>query len=199
MSVKMPETQVVPIGQIKPYDNNPRRIPKEAVAAVKKSIEEYGYQQPIVVDTDHVIVVGHTRYQALVELGVDEVEVYVTDLPDEKVREYRLVDNRTSEMSTWDHAALVIELREFETELLEFYFPDVDLEVAAITDALVTDQDVEDATKGVLTVKEAPVFLTTEVVCPSCYHSFEVRTDSLPGLSRNDLQEMKADDDGRAE
>lgn len=199
MSVSMPEVQTLPLHKIKPYQNNPRKIPPEAVAAVKESIERYGYHQPIVVDSDYVIVVGHTRYQALTELGVDEVEVYVTDLPEDKVREYRLVDNRTSEMGQWDHAALVIELREFETQLLDQFFPDVDLEVAMISDEMVTGDDVDKATKKVLTVKEVQDIVTTEIVCPACYHSFAVRTDSLPGLSREDMITLAGSTDGRAE
>lgn len=194
----MPTSVVMDVSKIKPYENNPRRIPKSAVAAVKKSIEEYGYHQPIVVDRDNVIVVGHTRFLAMQELGIKKVEVYVTDLPEEKAREYRLVDNRTSEMGQWDHAALVIELREFEEELLDMYFPDVDLEVQIIEDELISREDVDDATKKILTVKEAPHIQTTSVVCPNCYHSFEVRTDSLPGLSRTDLADLTVDD-GRAE
>lgn len=200
VNVSIPEAVVMPLRKIRPYQNNPRRIPPEAVAAVKESIERYGYHQPIVVDTEGVIVVGHTRYAALVELGVTEAQVYVTDLPEDKVREYRLVDNKTAEMGQWDHGALIIELREFEQALLEQFFPDVDLEVTALSEALVTNSDVEKATKKVLAVREAPLVLTTTVVCPACFHSFEVRTDSLPGLSRTDMEVLAAAaDDGRAE
>lgn len=194
MSITLPETKTVAIDEIKPYWRNPRRIPAEAVEAVATSIKEYGYQQPIVVDTDMVVVVGHTRLQALKKLGVTEIPVYITDLPEAKAKEYRLIDNRTGEMTTWDHSALVLELREFETHLLESFFPDIDLEIGQINSAVkaVTNEDVEKAEQSIKKVKEAETILTTEVVCPSCFHSFKVRTDSLPGLSRNDLSEMKA-------
>lgn len=191
-SVDLPEVVTVPLAQIRPYWRNPRRIPPEAVAAVRSSIERYGYAQPIVVDSDLVIVVGHTRYAALVEMGVEQVAVYVTDLPPDKVKEYRLVDNRTSEMTDWDHGALVVELREMELALIEQYFPDVKDEVTSITEALATEEDVARATQDVLTtlVREpAPVPMTT-VVCPACFHQFEVRTATLPGLSQEDLEEM---------
>lgn len=187
-TLNVPETVTLPIDEVKPYWRNPRRIPPEAVTAVRESIERYGYQQPIVVDSSHVIVVGHTRLAALKEMGATEVEVYVTDLPEDKVREYRLVDNRTSELSQWDHSALVMELREWETGLLEQFFPDVDLEISVVDDAPVTDTAVDEAVADVLRVKEAPVIRTTEVVCPACFHTFEVRTDSLPGLSRDDME-----------
>jgi site-specific DNA-methyltransferase (adenine-specific) len=194
MTIAMPETQTVPIEDIKPYWRNPRRIPAEAVEAVATSIKEYGYQQPIVVDKDMVVIVGHTRLQALKKLGVAEIPVYVSDLPEAKAKEYRLIDNRTGEMTTWDHSALVLELREFETHLLESFFPDIDLEIGQVNDAVhnITDEDVSKAEESIRKVKEAETILTTEVVCPSCFHSFKVRTDSLPGLSRNDLSEMKA-------
>jgi hypothetical protein len=187
-ALNVPETVTLPIDEVKPYWRNPRRIPPEAVTAVRESIERYGYQQPIVVDSSHVIVVGHTRLAALKEMGATEVEVYVTDLPEDKVREYRLVDNRTSELSQWDHSALVMELREWETGLLEQFFPDVDLEISVVDDAPVTETAIDEAVADVLRVKEAPVIRTTEVVCPACFHTFEVRTDSLPGLSRDDME-----------
>ena len=189
--VQIAEPQLVPIETIVPYENNPRSIPPEAVAGVRESIERYGYQQPIVVDKDMVVVVGHTRLLALKEMGVTEVPVYVTDLPEDKVREYRLVDNRTSEMGQWDHSALVVELREFESSLLERFFPDVDLEIAMVSDEAVTQAEVDKATRDVLTVKNAVPILTTDVVCPACFHSFQVRTDSLPGLSRTDLDAVR--------
>jgi len=184
---------MVQVSDIKPYWRNPRRIPAEAVEAVATSIKEYGYQQPIVVDKDMVVIVGHTRLQALKKLGVTEVPVYVSDLPEAKAKEYRLIDNRTGEMTTWDHSALVLELREFETTLLESFFPDIDLEIGQVNDAVtVTNSDVAKAEEAIKQVKEAETIMTTEVVCPSCFHSFKVRTDSLPGLTRSDLNEMKA-------
>lgn len=192
MTVALPETKTVAVEDIKPYWRNPRRIPAEAIEAVATSIREYGYQQPIVVDTDMVVIVGHTRLQALKKLGITEVPVYISDLPEAKAKEYRLIDNRTGEMTTWDHSALVLELREFETSLLESFFPDIDLEIGQIRDAVnVTNEDVAKAEESIKKVKEAETILTTEVVCPSCFHSFKVRTDSLPGLSRNDLNGMK--------
>lgn len=192
MSVSLPETTTVPVADIKPYWRNPRRIPAEAVEAVAKSIEAYGYQQPIVVDKDMVVIVGHTRLQALKKLGVTEIPIYISDLSEAKAKEYRLIDNRTGEMTSWDHSALVLELREFEVDLLESFFPDIDLEVGQIKDAMdVTNDDVAKAEQSIRKVKEAESILTTEVVCPSCFHSFPVRTDSLPGLSRNDLNGMK--------
>lgn len=193
-SVELPETVWLPLEEIKPYPNNPRRIPPDAVAAVKNSLVRYGYQQPIVVDTDHVIIVGHTRRLALLELGVEQVPVYVARLTPEQANTYRLVDNRTNEGSDWDHSALVMELREFEAGLLEEYFPHVDLEIQTINAALtdVTDADTVKAASKVTEIKEQKLPATTRVICPACYGDFMVKTDSLPGLTRTDLEELEA-------
>lgn len=185
--------EIVPIDSITPYDGNPRRIPQKAIDAVAESITRFGWQQPIVVDTAGVIVVGHTRRLAAIQLGLTEVPVFTTDLPDEKIREYRLVDNKTGEMSTWDYDSLVIELREFDSGLLEQFFPDVNLEIEQISGMSGPSQnEIDWAQKGAGTVQEQAeeMLHTTTVVCPSCYHSFEVRTKSLPGMDVKAIAEM---------
>lgn len=98
------------IDEIRPYENNPR-VNDGAVGAVAESIREFGFQQPIVVDRDGVIIAGHTRYKAAQKLGMTEVPVVVADnLTDEQVRAYRLADNKTGELAEWDFSALEEEL-----------------------------------------------------------------------------------------
>lgn len=193
MKIELPPTVTLPVDQVKPYWRNPRRITSEAVRKVAASIRDYGYRQPIVVDTDHVIIVGHTRFQAIQELGWTEVPVLVTDLPEQKAKEFRLVDNRTNELSQWDHDALVVELREFERGIVEDFFPNVDLEIGKLdVRSEVSDSDIRNATERVTRVTEADpkATHTTAVVCPSCFHSFPVRTRSLPGLTYEDLETL---------
>jgi len=192
MAVELPETVTMKLSEIKPYENNPRNITPEAIAAVKTSIENYGYVQPIVVDKDHVVIVGHTRRLAMIEMGITEAPVYVFRGSEEKAREYRLIDNRTGELSQWDHKALVLELREFEEPLLNQFFPDVDLEIGQLRDMEVTNEDVEKATQQVTTVKPATIAPLVEVECPSCFHSFKVKAASLPGLTAQDLAILEA-------
>ena len=104
-----------PVGRITPYENNPRDN-DEAVSAVMASIREFGWQQPIVVDEDGVIVVGHTRYKAALELGLETVPVKVAHgLTEEQVRAYRLADNRTHDLSEWLDAMLSEELAKIES------------------------------------------------------------------------------------
>lgn len=100
----------VPITEIKPYDNNPRDNSK-GIEQVAKSIKEFGWQQPVVIDVGGVIIVGHTRYEAAKLLGLTEVPcVIAKDLSEEKVRAYRLADNKTSDFSIWDNKKLLEEL-----------------------------------------------------------------------------------------
>lgn len=102
------------IDKIKPYENNPRNN-DQGVDAVAKSIKEFNWQQPIVVDKDNVIIVGHTRYKAAKKLGFDEVPVVVADeLTPKQVKAYRLADNKTGEIAVWDNKELLKELEDFK-------------------------------------------------------------------------------------
>lgn len=191
LTLKLPPVRLVPIGEVKPYEANPRKITKEDVEAVAFSIAKYGYVQPILVDQNFVIIVGHTRHAAALELGVQMVQVAVSDMPEEKAREYRLVDNRTKEFTTWDGESLVIELREFEDDLLSRFFPDVDLEIGLIEKAG-EPHDMEAAEKKVTRVAPGDETNThmTGVLCPNCMERFEVRTRTLPGLTFEDMERL---------
>ena len=102
------------LASIKPYENNPR-LNDNAVEAVAASIREFGFRQPIVVDEDGVIICGHTRYKAAQRLGMEKVPVHVAkDLSPEKVKAYRLADNRTAELAEWDYEQLKIELADLQ-------------------------------------------------------------------------------------
>ncbi len=104
----------VNIDSVIPYANNPRNN-SDAVDKVAASIQAFGWQQPIVVDENMVVIVGHTRLLAAKKLGFDEVPVQVADkLTAEQAKAYRLADNRVSEEATWDRALLGIELRELD-------------------------------------------------------------------------------------
>lgn len=98
------------ISDIIPYENNPRKN-EDAVEFVANSIREFGFQQPIVVDKDNVIVAGHTRFLASKELGYETVPCVVADnLTEEQIKAYRLADNKTNEQSFWDFTKLDEEL-----------------------------------------------------------------------------------------
>ncbi len=101
-----------PVGKPKPYYRNPRNN-DEAVPVVAESIRRHGWQAPIVVDEEGTIVAGHTRLKAAIALGMDEVPVKVAaGLTPAQVKALRLVDNRSSEIATWDEDALRLEIDE---------------------------------------------------------------------------------------
>lgn len=115
------------LDEIKPYDNNPRNN-TEAVKQVKKSLRDFGFQNPIIVDKDMVIICGHTRYEAAKELKLDSVPVIIADeLTDQQVKAFRLVDNKTAEYAEWDYDKLMEEIAnitdfdmgEYEFNLIE--------------------------------------------------------------------------------
>jgi DNA modification methylase len=98
------------VDDVVPYKGNPRRN-DEAVEKVATSIKEFGFKQPIVVDKESVIIVGHTRLLAALRLGMKEVPVLVAgDLTPAQVKAYRLADNRVHEEAEWDEELLALEL-----------------------------------------------------------------------------------------
>lgn len=117
------KVQSTSITDIKPYPKNPRDN-DAGVDAVANSIKEFGWQQPIVVDKDNVIIVGHTRYKAAKKLGMKEVPVVVaSNLSDEQVRAYRLADNKTGELTDWDMGLLDDELGDItDIDMSDFGF-----------------------------------------------------------------------------
>ena len=114
-----------PIERLKPYEQNPR-INDTAVDAVARSIQEFGFRQPIVVDEEGVIIAGHTRYKAAQKLGLETVPVHVAKgLTPAQVKAYRLADNRTGELAEWNFDLLPIELADlqgmdFDLDLIGF-------------------------------------------------------------------------------
>jgi DNA modification methylase len=115
---------------IKPYPGNPR-LNDSAVDAVANSLQEFGFRQPIVVDKDGVIVVGHTRWKAAQKLGLKQVPVHVAkDLTEAQAKAYRLADNKSAELAEWDKELLPLELaqlREMEFDLSLTGFSDDEL------------------------------------------------------------------------
>lgn len=107
------------IEDIKPYENNPRDN-RRAIELVANSIDSYGFLQPIVINKDGVVIVGHTRLEAAKALGLKQVPVVVADkLTEEEANAYRIVDNRVGELSYWDVDLLNEELGGLSKESAE--------------------------------------------------------------------------------
>jgi DNA modification methylase len=108
-----------PIASIQPYEHNPR-INDPGVDAVAASIREFGFRQPIVVDEEGVIIVGHTRYKAALKLGLTTVPVHVAmGLSPTQAKAYRIADNQTATLSTWDDDKLPLELMALQQEAFD--------------------------------------------------------------------------------
>jgi DNA modification methylase len=140
------KVEIWPIEHLIPYARNPRHIPQVAVDKVAASIREFGFRQPIVVDQNGVIIVGHVRLLAAQQLELTKVPVHVaTELTVAQVNAYRLADNRTNEEATWDMEALAFELAnlkldEFDLDVTGFNLDEIDELLAEKTEGL-TDED----------------------------------------------------------
>ena len=100
------------LAEIHPYENNPR-FNDDAVDAVAASIQEFGFKVPIVLDSEGVIVAGHTRWKAALKLQLETVPCVVADdLSPEQIKAFRLADNKVAELAYWNEEALAKELEE---------------------------------------------------------------------------------------
>ncbi len=135
-----------PLAKVKPYEKNPRKN-EGAIDAVAKSIQEFGFRVPIVVDGDGVVIAGHTRLKAAEKLGLEKVPVHVArELSPDKVRALRIADNKLHELSSWDMELLPIELgdlqsADFDLSLLGFSAEDLSALMAPAGNDGLTDPD----------------------------------------------------------
>lgn len=108
------------LGAIKPYEKNPRKN-EGAVDGVAESIKRFGFQQPIVIDANGVIIVGHTRYKAAKKLRLATVPcVRAEDLTEAQVKAYRILDNKLNELAVWDFEKLGKELAQINDDFNDF-------------------------------------------------------------------------------
>lgn len=116
-----PEMVYVKTSKLKLNPNNPRNN-KESVPVVMKAIEKYGFKVPLVCNTDYVVYCGNTRLKAARKLGLEELPcIFADDLTPEEIREFAIVDNKSSEIAEWESKQLAAELEELEG-LKEFGF-----------------------------------------------------------------------------
>lgn len=155
------QIKMVPIADIIPYENNPRKN-TDAVQYVKNSIKEFGFRIPMVLDAENVIVCGHTRFLAAQELGMTEVPcTYADDLTEEQIKAFRLADNKTAEMSGWDFEKLELEMQDLPgIDLTDFGFHNSDFDESALDDFFTDAPEKEKEPK--------------KVQCPHCGEWFEV-------------------------
>lgn len=129
---------MIPVTEIIPYNKNPRKNEK-AVEVVMKSIKEFGFKVPIIIDKDNIIVAGHTRLEAAIKLEMKEVPIiWADDLTDKQIKAFRIMENKSQEFSYWDYDLLKQELLEiksmnidlsstgFGEDEIQFFNPDSD-------------------------------------------------------------------------
>ena len=130
--------ETLKLTEIKPYEHNPRKN-DAAVNSVAESIKQCSYITPIIVDEDHVILAGHTRYKALVALKVEEVQCLICEgLSEDQKKKYRFLDNKTGEKATWDLLKLEKELEGLDLEGFDFFGMAAELPVDSPADREVT-------------------------------------------------------------
>lgn len=146
------------LDDIIPYENNPRHN-DEAVDMVAKSIQDFGFRYPILVDKNNVIISGHTRLKASYKLGLSKVPVMIADdLTDDKVKALRLVDNRTSEVASWDFDLLQKELDAIEMDMNQYKFDYDELMVGSEED-IVEDNPPEPDEENEPTAKRGDIWI----------------------------------------
>jgi ParB-like chromosome segregation protein Spo0J len=149
----------LPINEIKQYGKNPRNN-ESAVEMVAKSIKEYGFKVPILIDKNNEIIAGHTRHKAAMQLGMETIPVIrIEDLTPEQVRGLRIMDNKSHELASWDMDMLKSEIK----ELKELAF---DTDLTGFTDTELSAMDVEHL--KFIEEKEFDENIKTENICPKC-------------------------------
>lgn len=129
-----------PLKQLKPYKNNAKKHNKEQVEQIANSIKEFGFTQPVIIDENNVVVAGHGRILGAKQAGLKRVPtVMLSELTEEQIKAYRLVDNKLNE-SEWDYNLLDDELSVLEQDIdMELFGFDVDM----------TDEELEQQIKEV--------------------------------------------------
>lgn len=164
----MEELKIVylPPDELTPYEKNAKKHPEEQVEHIANSIREFGFRQPVVVDKNNVVVIGHGRLLAAQRLGLESVPcIYADDLTDEQIKALRLADNKTNE-SGWDFAALEEELNDLEAafDMADFGF-DLGDEGPAGNEYSAEGGPADEAPES---FKEYGEDMPTKYVCPKC-------------------------------
>lgn len=171
--------QYVPILTVKPYWRNPKKGTN--VPELKESIKQNGFRNPIQVDKEMVIIAGHSRYRAAVELDIKEIPVIVQeDMSPEQVQRYRILDNRIQERNEYDADNLQLELRDWPAEDVRFFFPEIKLDNADLVNFTgVSDEQFENREQPLSDVignnsTRNPVAFHDKITCPYCLREFSL-------------------------
>jgi ParB-like chromosome segregation protein Spo0J len=172
---------------IKPYWRNARDN-RKTIEMIKDSISLYGFTNPILLDKNNVIIAGHARYKALVELDWEYIDCIILDLTEEKAKQYRIADNKIHEATEWDLDELGKELRELDLDVMQKFFKtDIKLDLGKDLDFKlgfnVTNEDIK-KTQDRLDIVNREIAENdqnrkVEVICPYCQEAFYLNKEDI--------------------
>ena len=157
----MLKIEYLPLSELKPYARNAKLHPAEQVEQIKKSIQEFGFNDPIAIWGDNTVIEGHGRLIAATEMGLDTVPVIRLDeLTDEQRKAYTLVHNKLTMNSGFDLGTLSLELDDISLDMGEFGFDDLSFDESALNDMFADAPEQEKTPK--------------RVQCPHCGEWFDL-------------------------
>jgi ParB family chromosome partitioning protein len=165
--------ELIELSKVKPYFNNPRNNAK-AIAALVKIIPQVGFNVPLVVDKDFVIIKGHSRYHAARLLGMDKVPCIISEGTPEANKADRVTDNAINDMSEWNNEKLSIELRELDLNYRDLFPLKEYGKYMELDDSLV----VQDDFKYAKNTEEGRKSLL-QITCPKCGEDLLISPDEL--------------------
>lgn len=149
---KTTKMEFVSISKLKPYENNARTHSEEQIQKIVNSLTEFGFVNPVIIDENNMILVGHGRTEAAKRLGIDKVPcVRVSYLSEKEKRAYILADNLLSDMAGWDREMMLAELSRIS---------DIDMTLFGFEDINIPEDQQPKAEKE-------------KVVCPKCGYEWE--------------------------
>lgn len=156
--------EYIKIEELKNYENNPRKNEK-AVEIVAKSIKEFGFRNPILIDKENIIIAGHTRLKAAKELGIKKVPtIRIENLSKEQIKAFRIMDNKSNEFAEWDWVFLKEEFMELDEAEYDLEMTGFDLRsVGDILDDSISEDNIEQVNQ----------LGKHQITCPKCKHKFE--------------------------
>lgn len=157
----MLEIEYLPLSELKPYARNAKLHPAEQIEQIKRSIQEFGFNDPIAIWGDNTVIEGHGRLIAATEMGLDTVPVIRLDeLTDEQRKAYTLVHNKLTMNSGFDLGTLSLELDDISLDMGEFGFDDLSFDESALNDMFADAPEKEKTPK--------------RVQCPHCGEWFDL-------------------------
>ena len=135
---KIAEVQEVTLTKLIPYVNNAKKHPKEQIDLIERSIKEYGFLNPCLIDRDYNVIAGHGRILAAKQMGMDKIPcLFVEGLTEAQYKAYVLADNKLTEMGEWDMDLVLAELQDledmdFDISLTGFEMPEIEAEDSEI-------------------------------------------------------------------